>query len=62
LGAEEKRRLTAGDDRVRDSHFEDSEVGWISINEEYPYSHEQFAGEIDINCRCTDEYRFKKAE
>jgi hypothetical protein len=61
VGAEEKHRLTAHDDRVREEHAMDEEVGWVPMDQEYPYSHEMYAGENDLGCRCSDMYRFKPA-
>lgn len=62
VGAEEKSRLTAGDDRVREEHQQDADEGWIPIDEPYPYSGEIFAGENSINCRCRDLFKFTKSK
>ena len=53
----EKRRETAGDDRVRPKHIDDANAGWIGIDEPYPATGEMSAGDSSINCRCVDEYR-----
>jgi uncharacterized protein with gpF-like domain len=57
-GATYKQRVTAGDDRVRDTHTEDAEAGWVPIEEDYPASGEAFPGSDDINCRCSQMISF----
>ena len=57
-GATEKERITAGDDKVRDTHSEDADAGRIPIDEPYPASGEMWPGEKDINCRCRAAYYF----
>lgn len=53
-----KRRITAGDRRVRPAHSRDAGYGKIPIDEPYPSTGEMFAGEKSINCRCSDQYSF----
>ena len=59
-GATWKRRLTAEDDRVRDSHNEDMNAGWIPFDEPYPDTEEMFPGEKEINCRCVQQMAFSE--
>lgn len=61
-GCEEKFRQTMEDGLVRDEHAEDSDAGWIPIDEAYPYSGEMVSGDDSFGCRCDDLYRFKPAE
>jgi hypothetical protein len=67
LGAKLKRRVTAGDGRkseggrVRDTHQDDADIGWIPFDEQYPNTGEQFSGELEIECRCHDEFSFKES-
>jgi len=56
-GADEKKRQTMEDDRVRDEHKQDSEAGWIPIDDPYPFSGEMEAGDDSYGCRCKDLYR-----
>jgi hypothetical protein len=65
LDADEKCRLTAEDDRVREEHQADADEGWIPYDEPYPFSGEMFAGDdlpASINCRCKDKFRYKPKE
>jgi len=61
-GATEKERITAGDDKVRDTHQEDADAGRIPIDEPYPVSGEMWCGELDYNCRCRSAYYFDEVK
>ena len=59
-GANEKFRQTKEDDRVRDEHRQDSEAGWIPIDEAYEFSGETISGDSSFGCRCVDLYRISE--
>lgn len=55
-GYNEKSRVTVGDDRVRKTHLDDADEGWIKINDRFKASGELSPHEA-INCRCNLRYR-----
>lgn len=58
--AQEKKWLSSGDDRVRDSHIANEMAGWIPFDSPYPNGQmrpgEGPAEEV-VNCRCVEQYR-----
>lgn len=51
-GIQMKSWVTAGDDKVRDTHRTNGEQGSIGIDQVFRGTGEQYPGEKDINCRC----------
>ena len=59
--AQEKSWLTAGDDRVRDSHIENEAAGWIPFDDVYPNGAAHPGdGPDSIQCRCVELFRSSK--
>ena len=54
----ETRWLTAGDDRVRDSHRDSGAEGWQDVGFTFASGHERCPS--DVGCRCTMLYRRRK--
>lgn len=54
----EKKWSTAGDDRVRPSHRENQNAGWIAFDDTYPSGDGR--PPTDSGCRCATLYRRKK--
>jgi hypothetical protein len=62
LGAIKKERVTAGDERVRETHTADAEEGPIDFNSPYPHTGEMYPGESEIECRCGQKIYFTDPE
>ena len=54
-GSEEKKWLTAKDDRVRPEHVANGEQGWLPINDNFQSGHFRTPG--GVNCRCSTIYK-----
>ena len=54
-GTTQKKWITARDDRVRASHAENANQGWISIDDTFKTGHLHHPG--GINCRCATLYQ-----
>lgn len=53
----EKNWLTANDGSVRDTHTQNQNDGWISINDYFSGTGEDAAPSNDFGCRCVTSYR-----
>lgn len=51
-GVELKRVVTAGDERVRETHRTNAGAGAIPVDQPFPGTGEMYPGESEIMCRC----------
>lgn len=55
----EKAWITAEDDKVRPTHSQNADDGWIDLNANFSGTGEKAAPSQDFRCRCTFETRLK---
>lgn len=54
----EKSWQTSDDDKVRPTHTENENAGWIPFSDEFPGTGDEFGPSTnDINCRCTSTHK-----
>jgi hypothetical protein len=54
----EKKWATSNDDKVRKTHKQNQQDGWIPLNKEFSGTKDQFGPSTnEIRCRCTSTHR-----